>query len=149
MFGKSVHNPNTPPSQRKPNQPPSWKFQLGPPQHINHWNQMTEKLNSKLRKFLSKPRLTPIGDRISQPVILTDSKGQINRHVTGYLVPPAPSMRTRTWSTTQHIRKQQTLYVIMKNCGKIMIRTSSGKHPIYRTRVASFGNHAKYRTRTS
>jgi hypothetical protein len=27
---------------------------------------MTEKLNNKLRKFLSKPRLTPIGDEISQ-----------------------------------------------------------------------------------
>jgi hypothetical protein len=43
---------------------------------------MTEKFNSKHRKFLIKPRLTPIGDRKSQPVILTDSKGQINRHVT-------------------------------------------------------------------
>jgi hypothetical protein len=49
---------------------------------------MTEKLNNKLRKFLSKPRLTPIGDRKLQPAILTDSKAQALVSFKKYMPPP-------------------------------------------------------------
>jgi hypothetical protein len=52
---------------------------------------MTEKLNNKLRKFLSKPRLTPIGDRKLQPAILTDSKAQALVSFKKYM-PPLPPL---------------------------------------------------------
>ena len=43
---------------------------------------MTEKIRNKLRKFLSKPRLTIEGERKLKPAVLTDSKGHIDRYAT-------------------------------------------------------------------
>ncbi|VDI17132.1 Hypothetical predicted protein [Mytilus galloprovincialis] len=77
---------------------------------------MTEKVKNKLNKFFSKPRLITEVNRKLQPVVLTDSKGNINRHVAHN------AERDIIWWTKRGSKLEQSTNWRKKNIASKIIR---------------------------